>query len=110
MRDPLKDLMVEDNVLNLNDALAWASADGEPVEDSERPRVTELFFRYGWCGILYWVTREKRKVTGTVSEFCDVQRWVDFVEQEERIREEVPECGKRAYVYCEYTIPAKGVK
>jgi len=81
-------------VLNMSDVWAWGCADGEEVPDEELPRVAELFFRYGWCGILYWASERRG---GVVSEFCDNNRFVEFVRAEEKLREEVPDDTKRAY-------------
>jgi hypothetical protein len=93
--------------LNLNDTFAWACADGEPVSDADLPRVAQLFYRYGWCGILYWVTREKR--TGGdnpnwMAEFLDVRRFIEFVEHEEQLRRDELSDSKRAYRRLAYTL------
>lgn len=90
-----------EQMVNLSDTFAWACADGEKVADEELPQVAELFWRYGWCGILYWVN-EKRG--GGRAEFADVNRFIDFVREEERIRQEQPESTKRAYLKREYVI------
>lgn len=91
-----------ERTINLNDTFYWACCDGVVVEDEEMPRVAELFFRYGWCGILYWVAVEKRG--GEKPEFLDVQRHIEFVRQEEKLRQEVPSASKRAYTKLEYTL------
>lgn len=39
--------------LNMNDIWAWACGDGERVTDEDLPEVAELFWRYGFSGILY---------------------------------------------------------
>ena len=87
--------------LNMNDVWAWASADGEYVTDEELPRLAELFWSYGWCGILYWVSQ---KNDGMRSEFVDVNRFIDFVAHEEAIREELPNSSARAYAKRQYII------
>lgn len=89
-------------MINLNDAFYWACSDAEYVEDSELPRLAELFFRYGNAGVNYWVLIEKRG--GEKPEFVDVQRQVEFVTQEEAIRKEEPSSSKRAYLKRQYTI------
>lgn len=88
--------------INLNDAFYWACADAEYVEDSELPRLAELFWYYGNAGVNYWVLVEKRG--GEKPEFFDVQRQVEFVTQEEAIRKEEPSSSKRAYLNRQYTI------
>ena len=90
-----------EQTLNMNDTWAWACADGEYVSDEELPRVAELFWRYGHCGILFWVSE---KNNGMRSEFYDINRFVDFVRQEEAIRADVPESSKRAYAKREYSL------
>lgn len=87
--------------LNLNDTWGWACADGEDVSDEDLPRVAELFWRYGRCGVLYWVSERRNQCR---SEFHDVNREIDFVRHEERIRSEFPNSSKRAYAKVSYTI------
>lgn len=87
--------------LNMNDTWAWACADGEDVPDEELPRVAELFFQYGWCGILYWVSERNEQMR---SEFEDINRFIAFVRAEEAICQEVPNSDKRAYAKREYTV------
>lgn len=88
-------------MLNMNDTWAWACADGEDVPDEELPRVAELFFQYGWCGILYWVSERNNHMR---SEFEDINRFIAFVRAEEAIRQEIPSSSKRAYTKREYTV------
>ncbi|MGH9369696.1 MAG: hypothetical protein ACRD3M_18750 [Thermoanaerobaculia bacterium] len=87
--------------LNMNDVWGWATAWGQYVPDSELPRVGELFYRYGWCGILYWMSEQHEQMR---SEFLDVNRFVDFVRQEEKLREAEPSFSKRAYKKIEYSL------
>ena len=87
--------------LNLNDTWAWACADGEYVLDEDLPEVARLFFAYGWCGILYWVSERNQQCQ---SEFCDTNRFVEFVRNEEAIIREEPDDTKRAYLKKQYTI------
>lgn len=105
-RDEWDDDPKWDQTLNLNDAFCWASSDGEYVEDAELPRVAELFWRYGYTGIEYWVLEEKRG--GEIPEFLDVRRQIEFVKNEEAIRKEEPSSSKRAYLQREYTIGKAG--
>jgi len=87
--------------LNLNDTWAWACADGEYVPDEELPRVAELFWRYGNCGLLYWVSERNN---GLRSEFADINRFIEFVRHEESIRSEVPDSTARAYEQRQYVV------
>ena len=91
-------------VLNLNDACFWGCADAEKVSDAELPRVAELFWRYGFGGILFWVVVEKRGMEKV--EFVDVNRQIEFVRHEESIRREEPSSSKRAYLKRQYTVGA----
>lgn len=86
---------------NLNDTWAWACADGEYVPDAALPEVATLFFRYGYGGILLWVSKLNG---GTRSEFADVNRWIDYAKQEEAFRESGPPSSKRAYTKHTYTL------
>lgn len=88
--------------INLNDAMYWACSDGEYVEDSELPRLAELFFHYGYAGVMYWVAVEKRGCDSV--QFADVNRQIEFVRHEEAIRREEPNSSKRAYLQRSYTI------
>jgi hypothetical protein len=90
-----------DQTLNLNDSMFWGCADGEYVEDAELPEVAELFFTYGWNGIMYWVM--KKRLYGRV-EFEDVNRAIQFIRAEEQIKAEEPRSSQRAYLKKSYTI------
>lgn len=81
-------------MLNMNDVWAWACADGQEVSDDQLQEVADLFWRYGWCGVLYWVSQQNNNCR---SEFFDNNRFIDFVEQEEKIRKEIPDSSTRAY-------------
>jgi hypothetical protein len=89
-------------VLNMNDTWCWASAWGERVPDEKLPEVATLFWRYGYAGILYWMSEQHEQMR---SEFEDINRFVDFVREEERIRAEFPDSSKRAYYKARYTLP-----
>lgn len=88
-------------VLNMNDVWAWAMSHGEPVSDDEVVEVARLFRLYGDCGLFYWVSE---KHEGMRSEFKDINRFVEFVRNEEKLRKEVPESSKRAYQNLTYTL------
>jgi len=87
--------------LNLNDAFFWACSDCEHVPDIAVVEVANLFWRYGWCGILYWVCnrRDMKRV-----EFKDINRFIDFVRHEEAVRKELPGSSQRAYRNVVYTL------
>lgn len=87
--------------INLNDVWCWACADAEYVPDDELPEVARLFWWYGWCGILYWVSERNNKMK---SEFHDINRFIQFVREEELIKKEIPDSSKRAYTVKQYTV------
>ena len=89
--------------LNMNDVWGWATAWGEEVPDDKALEVVGLYGRYGDCGLLYWVSERHEQMR---SEFEDINRFVDFVRNEERIRKETPESTKRAYRKVSYTLGA----
>jgi len=88
-------------VINLNDAFYWASADAEKVEDDELLEVAQLFINYGWCGIYYWVCNKRGSLK---VEFEDINRFIDFVKHEEELVVKEPNTDKRAYMKYEYTL------
>lgn len=69
--------------LNLNDTFSYACADGEFVSDDQMVRVEDLYSRYGLCGIYYWVSEQRGQCK---SEFAGINRMIDFVREEEKIR------------------------
>ena len=89
-------------MINLNDVFGWAVADCEKVKDDELIEVAGLFKKYGWCGILYWVSEIKRE--GSRSEFLDNNRFIDFVKREEDLIKQEPDSDKRAYKKYKYTL------
>lgn len=95
-----------DQQVNFNDVWGWALSYWEKCEDNELPELAELHSSYGWCGVLYWCSK---KNNGMRSEFHDVNRRIEFVENEERIKKQIPGRSKRAYHQEEYTI-GKSVK
>jgi len=90
-------------VLNMNDVWGWATAWGEDVPDDQIMEVIVLLCRYGDAGLLYWVSERNECMR---SEFEDINRFVDFVRNEERIKKETPESNKRAYRKVTYTLGA----
>ena len=86
--------------INQNDTWAWASADGQYVPDEKLQEVAELFWCYGWAGILYWVSKERN---GMRSEFADNNRYIDFVKMEEQIKSKFSD-DERAYKKIPYII------
>ena len=88
-------------MLNLSDTFSWACADGEEVADEELPEVARLFWHYGWCGILYWVSEKRDKME---TQFHDNNRFIEFVRFEEAIRKEEPDSSRRACLKREYTV------
>lgn len=87
--------------LNMNDTWAWACSDSQYVKDEELPEVAELFWRYGNCGILYWVSRKNENCR---SEFLDYNRMIDFVAHEEQLRKDEPSDSQRGYKKLVYTL------
>lgn len=87
--------------INFNDTWCWASAWGEYVPDDELLNVADLFWRYGWCGLLYWCSSRNDRMK---SEFHDVNRYVQFVREEEAIRDALPGSSQRAYAKRVYTL------
>lgn len=88
-------------MLNMNDVWGWACADCEYVPDDKLSEVAELAWRYGWAGILYWVSEARG---GERSEFHDNNRFIDFVRHEEKLRKEIPGSSARAYHKLTYTL------
>jgi hypothetical protein len=80
--------------LNMNDVWGWACADAEKVPKDKVDDVAELYKRWGWAGLLYWVSKQRG---GERSEFKDVNRYINFVAREEKWREMEPSSSKRAY-------------
>ena len=90
--------------LNMNDVWGWATAWGQYVTDEELPEVAELFWKYGWCGILYWMSQ---KHNGMRSEFYHYNRMIDFVEHEEHLSKKYPDESTLAYHKTSYKIKGK---
>ena len=90
-------------LINLNDVFGWAVADAEQVEEHEIERLGALIRQYGWCGVLYWVSTKRN---GMRSSFHDINRFIDFVAEEERLKRDMPSSTKRAYHKLTYTLGA----
>ena len=93
----------DEQVLNMNDTWFWASAFGQKVDDSEILDVCRLFVDYGFCGVLYWVSEKNEKME---AEFSHVNRMVQFVRNEERVRKEHSTLSEYAYAKAEFIISA----
>lgn len=96
--------------LNMNDTWGWATAFGQEITDEELPKVASLFWQYGRCGVLYWVSEKNKSADGEPmrSEFEDINRFVDFVRNEERVAKECHDAGKNLYSYkASYTLPSE---
>jgi len=87
--------------LNMNDTWAWAVADSEEVPATDVAAVAGLFRRWGWPGIVYWVSERHQ---GQRSAFKDINRFIDFVRHEEELRKVEPSSSKRAYKAITYTL------
>ena len=92
-------------VLNMNDTWCWASGWGEEVPDDKILEVADLIWWYGYAGALYWVSEQHG---GMRSEFHDINRFVDFVRNEERLKKDVPDSNRRAYKRLAYTLGGDG--
>lgn len=90
-----------ERTINFNDVWGWATADGEFVPDECAQELHDLFYRYGWCGVLYWASERRG---GERSEFAYVNRFIEFVRNEEALRKREPSSSKRAYTKLTYTI------
>lgn len=81
--------------LNMNDVWFWASAWGEEVDSEEILEVAALFKRWGWAGLLYWVSEQNEQMT---SEFHDNNRAIEFVRFEEELIKSLPNSDDRAFL------------
>ena len=91
-------------VLNMNDVWGWATAWGEEVPDDRLVEVAELFWNYGWPGMLYWMSCRYDNMR---SKFHDNNRAIDFVRNEERIKAAHPNSNNRAYYKESYIVGAE---
>lgn len=89
------------HTINMNDEWCWACAEGLKVPDDKMEEVAKLFWRYGWCGILYWASEQEGQ---RKSEFYDNNRFIEFVRNEEKLRKEMPNSSDRAYSKIIYTL------
>lgn len=99
--EEIEDLKWGLQVINLNDTWAWACSDCQKVEDEELPELAQLFWYYGYCGVLYWAAKKGGILA---SQFLDINRFIEFVENEERIKIEEPDWNKRAFYKSVYTL------
>lgn len=79
--------------LNMSDTFGWGLAFAETIPEDQLVKVAELFQRFGWGGLAYWVSEH----VGLMSEFCDVNRMIQFVRYEVDICRETPDPTRRAY-------------
>lgn len=86
----------------MSDVWGWACADGFTLTDANIERVAELYNRYGFPGLLYYQTEADPRYKS--SEFTDNNRFLQFVQNEERIRKEQPDYNKRGYYKAAYAI------
>lgn len=94
---------IEENksLLNLNDVFGWAWADCEKVSDEEFPKLAELVWLYGFSGAIYWASKKRN---GLKSEFHHYNRFIEFVEKEEKIANKFDSHSKYAYSRQKYKI------
>lgn len=95
----------DDRSINMNDTFGWGMAYGPNVSDDQLVIVADLFWRYGNAGLNYWCTihpDEEERVSG--SEFEDIQRSINFVRHEEKLRLSGMDSDKRAYHKLVYTL------
>ena len=90
--------------INMNDTWAWALSWIPEVPHEEVKEVARLFRTYGRAGLMYWHSCHEKNMR---SEFEDNNRMIDFVRNEERIRQEVPDHNNRAFHKATYTIGDK---
>lgn len=86
--------------INLNDVFGWAIGDSEYVKEEDIPELGTLVFKYGFCGMLYWVSKKR----GCKSEFHHYNRMIEFVTKEEEIKNSHQSESKYAYDKKQYTI------
>ena len=91
----------ESLVLNMNDTFAWATAWSVEIPDNKLIEVADLFQRYGYAGLVYWVSETNNQMK---SAFYDINRYIEFVRREEKVIKEMPESNQRAYTRVTYTI------
>ena len=68
-------------LINLNDTFWWGTAYCQFLPDDKIEELSNLFFKYGWCGVLYWCSKQEE----IKPEFENVIRSIQFVENEELI-------------------------
>ena len=99
-----------EHLILMNDVWAWATSCSIDVTDDNAIRIAQLYNEYGFCGLLYYQGVELDRLGAPnapetrYAEFEDIQRFVEFVVAEERIKKEVPDYNKRAYAKRQYVI------
>lgn len=94
-------------VVHLGDWCSWGTADDERADPSELPDVWNMFSRYGWNGIYYWVMKKREWEWHQIS-FRDVQRAMQFIQHEEALREAAgSSVSAYAYGHAEYHIASQ---
>jgi hypothetical protein len=96
-----EDLEKDKRTLNLNDIFGWAWADAEELEDKDFPEVARLLWQYGMCGVIYWASKKRKNMR---SEFHHYNRFIQFVETEEKIANKFDSHSKYAYSKQSYKI------
>jgi hypothetical protein len=87
--------------LNMNDTWSWALGWCPEVPQDQVKEVARLFRLYGSAGLYYWHSCQENNMK---SEFADINRFVEFVRNEEKICQEVPLAAIRAYHKVKYEI------
>jgi hypothetical protein len=88
--------------LNLNDTFWWATGYSMFVPDDKIEELDRLFSNYGWCGVLYWVSKNDEHFAQP--EFNSVRRMISFVDNEERILTACKSSSEYAYSKDSYKI------
>ncbi len=95
----------EDGILLwMNDTFNWATSDAITVLPAEIEELHKLFSRYGFCGAAYWAGKKEKMR----SAFRDINRFIDFVTHEEKLRVDEPSSNKRASLALVYTLGKEG--
>ena len=80
--------------INLNDTFGWACSESEDVPPDKIEDVAGLYRRWGFYALVYWASRMRG---GQMSQFKDINRFIEFIRREEEWREREPSSNKRAY-------------
>ncbi len=87
--------------LDMNDTFGAALVMSKYVPDDELLEVARLFQRYGECGLIYWVSEKNNQMT---SGFPAINRYIEFVRNEEKVRSETENLSQWAYKKVSYFI------